>query len=442
MKANVEKIHDNVAELKIEVEAEEVNKAIDRAYRKLVKEVNIPGFRKGKAPRKIVENHIGSEPIYNEALDFILPEIYPKAIDETKLDPINTPEINVEQFEEGKPLIIKVSVEVKPEVKLGVYKGLEIEEPTVEVTEKDVEEHLETLQNRYAKIINVSEGAIEKGDIAVIDYKGYIDGQTFAGGIEDNYPLEIGSGMFIEGFEEQLIGAKIGENKDVEVIFPDDYREENLAGKKAVFKVIIKEIKRKELAPLDDEFAKDVSEFETLNELKEDIRNKLKEKFEKNARQEMKDGIIKKVVANSEVDIPETLVNRRIDVHLARLEERLKAEGFDMEQYCEAAETTVDELREKYRDQAVESVKTDLVLEEIANKEKIDVKDDDILGEIEELAKEYNESADKLRKNLRSRDNLEALSYGIMIDKTIKFLMENSKKAGEGAGQETESPDV
>lgn len=427
MKANVEKIENNRAELKIEVEAEQVDKALDRAYRKIVKEVDIPGFRKGKAPRKIVETHIGKEPIFKQALDFILPEVYGQAVEETKIRPISQPEVSLEKFEEGKDLVMTVTVDVRPEVELGEYKGLEIKKPKVEVSPELVEAQLKILQNRYAKLVSVSEG-IEKGDIAVIDYKGYIDGQTFAGGIEDNYALEIGSGTFIEGFEDQLVGAKAGDEVEVKVTFPEDYREASLAGKEAVFKVTVKEVKRKELAPLDDEFAKDVSEFDTLEELKEDIEKTLKEKLEKKAREEMREEILKKVVDNSKVDVPEIMVNRRVDVHMERLSERLKAQGYSLEQYYEAANTTEEEVREKYRQQAYQSVKTDLVLEEIAEAEKIEVNEDELIEEIQHLSQEYNENVEDLQKKFRSKDTIEALSYGIMMDKTVKFLLEHSKE--------------
>ena len=428
MKAKVEKIENNRAELKIEVEAEQVDKALDRAYRKIVKEVNIPGFRIGKAPRRIVETHLGTEPIFNQALDFILPEAYSQAIEETKIKPIEQPEVTIDQFEEGKDLLLTIKVDVRPEVELGQYMGLEISKPEVTVSEEDIDEQLKMFQNRYAKLVTVTDGTIENGDIAIIDYKGYIDGQTFAGGIEDNYSLEIGSGAFIEGFEAQLIGAKTGDVVDVNVTFPEDYRESTLAGKPALFKVTVKEIKRRELSPLDDEFAKDVSQFDTLEELKEDIRSRLKEKREKQIAQDMKEEIIKKVVENAKVEVPEIMVARRIDAHMKRLAERLEAEGFSLEQYYEAANTSEKEIRSKYYEQAVQSVKTDLVLEEIAEIEKIEVKDEEIIEEIQELAKEYNENIEALQKSLLSRESIEALTYGIMIDKTIKLLMDNSKE--------------
>ena len=428
MKAKVEKIENNRAELKIEVEAEQVDKALDRAYRKIVKEVNIPGFRIGKAPRRIVETHLGTEPIFNQALDFILPEAYSQAIEETKIKPIEQPEVTIDQFEEGKDLLLTIKVDVRPEVELGQYMGLEISKPEVTVSEEDIDEQLKMFQNRYAKLVTVTDGTIENGDIAIIDYKGYIDGQTFAGGIEDNYSLEIGSGAFIEGFEAQLIGAKTGDVVDVNVTFPEDYRESTLAGKPALFKVTVKEIKRRELSPLDDEFAKDVSQFDTLEELKEDIRSRLKEKREKQIAQDMKEEIIKKVVENAKVEVPEIMVARRIDAHMKRLAERLEAEGFSLEQYYEAANTSEKEIRSKYYEQAVQSVKTDLVLEEIAEIEKIEVKDEEIIEEIQELAKEYNENIEALQKSLQSRESIEALTYGIMIDKTIKLLMDNSKE--------------
>lgn len=426
MQARIEKIENNKAELKIEIEAEKVDQALDRAYRKIVKEVNIPGFRKGKAPRRIVETQIGTEPIFKQALDFLLPDAYSEAIEITGIKPISQPDVEVDQFEEGKDLLISVSVDVRPKIELGQYKGLEINRPTVTVPDEAVEEQLTILQNRYAKLITITDGGIENGDIALIDYKGYIDGQTFAGGIEDNYALEVGSGSFIQGFEEQLVGAKPGDTVDVEVTFPEDYRESTLAGKPALFKVTVKEVKRKEYAPLDDEFAKDVSEFETLEELKADIKEKLSARMEKEAIENMKEEIIKKVVDDSKLEVPELMVTRRVDSHMARLEERLQEQGYSLEDYYEAAGTSEAEVRAKYREQAIQSVKTDLVLEEIAEIENIEVKDEEIIEEIQNLAKEYNENIEALEKSLRSRDSIEALAYGIMIDKTIKLLVDNS----------------
>lgn len=437
MQAKVEKIENNKAELKIEIEAEKVDQALDRAYRKIVKEVNIPGFRIGKAPRRIVETQLGTEPIFKQALDFLLPDAYSEAVDITGIKPISQPDVEVDQFEEGQALLISVSVDVRPDVELGQYKGLEISKPTVTVPDEAVEEQLTMLQNRYAKLITITDGGIENGDIALIDYKGYIDGQTFAGGIEDNYALEVGSGSFIQGFEEQLIGAKPGETVDVEVTFPEDYRENTLAGKLALFKVTVKEVKRKEYASLDDEFAKDVSEFETLEELKADIKEKLASGMEKQAIENMREEIIKKVVDGSKLEVPELMVARRIDAHMSRLEERLQAQGYSLEDYYEAAETSEAEVRTKYREQAVQSVKTDLVLEEIAEIEKIEVKDEEIIEEIQDLAKEYNENIEALEKSLRSRDSIEALAYGIMIDKTIKLLVDNSIQH-DAAGTDSE----
>ncbi len=440
MQARVEKIENNRAELKIEIDAEQVDKALDRAYRKIVKEINIPGFRIGKAPRRIVETQVGTEPIFKEALDFMLPDAYSEAIEITGIKPISQPDVEIDQFEEGQDLLISISVDVRPEVKLGNYKGLEISKPEINVSDAAVEEQLKIFQDRYAKLITITEGSIENGDIALIDYKGYIDGQTFAGGIEDNYPLEVGSGSFIQGFEEQLVGAKPGDTIDVEVNFPEDYRESTLAGKPAVFNVIVKEIKRKEIAPLDDEFAKDVSEFDTLEELKVDIRKKLTERMAKQAVKDMRDEIIKKVVDDSQVDTPELMVQRRIDAHMSRLSDRLQDDGYSVEDYCRVADTTEVEIREKYYEQAVQSVKTDLVLEEIAEVENIKVEEEEILEEIQELAQEYNEDMEALEKTLQSRDSIEALAYGIMIDKTIKLLVDNSTQ-GEAAESEAAEDD-
>lgn len=429
MKVNLEKIEKNVAALEIEVDQEKFAEAVEKAFRKLAPKVNVPGFRKGKAPRAMIERKLGKEYIWEEAMDFIVPEAYFEALQETKTEPIDRPKVEVVQLEDGKPFIFKAIVEVRPEVKLSQYIGLEAEKQAVEVSDEDVAKELDRLRERHAQLVPVEEGAAGMQDITVIDFEGFVDEEAFPGGKGTDYSLELGSGSFIPGFEEQLVGAKAGEEQEVKVTFPENYQAAELAGKDAVFKVTVKGIKRKELAVLDDEFAKDVSEFESLEELKADIRNRLEKEAAKRADHALKDGLVDKVVTASEVEIPDTMIEQRIDSMLQNMNQRLSMQGLSIEDYLKYSGTNVENLRNDYRERAAKDVKVDLVLDAIAKAENIGVTDEDIDARVEEMAAQYKQEPGVFRQWMENGGNLEPLKKSITIDKTVDFLVEKAKLA-------------
>ncbi|SHE52355.1 trigger factor [Desulforamulus putei] len=426
MKATAERIEKNTVLLEIEVETEKVDQAMNQAYRKIVKQVNIPGFRKGKAPRSLVERYVGKETLFGEAAEIIVPEAYMQALKETQTEPIDQPKIDIVQGEPGKPLIFKATVEVKPEVTLGEYKGLEVKRPATDVSDEDVQAELERLQNRHAKLVTIEEGEVQKDDVAIIDFTGYVDGEAFEGGNAENYSLTIGSGAFIPGFEDQLIGVKVGEEKDVNVTFPQEYHAENLAGKPATFKVTVKEIKRKELAPLDDEFAKDVSEFDTLEELKSDIRNKLKEAAETRAKSAVENGVVEAVAANASVEIPEIMVDQKVDEMLNNVGHRLAQQGINLDQYFKYTNTSIDDMRQRMRPDAEKTVKNELVLDAIARAENIQASEEEINEEIQKIATYVKQDAEIVRKTLELQGELGHISQDIARRKVISFLVENA----------------
>ncbi|HEX3032812.1 MAG TPA: trigger factor [Bacillota bacterium] len=427
MKATAEKIEKNTVVLDVEVEAAKLEQALDSAYRKLVKKSNIPGFRKGKAPRAIMERHYGKEYILNEALDIILPDAYVEAVDQTEIEPIDRPQIELVQAEEGKDLIFKAKVEVKPEVTLGDYKGLEVNKPSVEVSDEDVDAEITKLQQRHAQVSTLDEGTVEQGDIAVIDFEGFKDGVAFPGGKGDDYPLEIGSGSFIPGFEEQLIGVKTGESKDVEVTFPENYQAEDLAGQPAVFKVTVKSIRRKEMLPLDDEFAKDVSDFDTLEELKADTKNKLKEAAENRAEFALKDQLIAKAVENASIEVPQVMVDARIRTMLEDMSYRLQRQGISLEDYFKFTGSNINAMMETMKPEAEKGVTTDLVLETIARTENIDATDEEVDAELAKMAEEYKQDVSVIKATMESQGQLDNLKNSIAFKKTVDFLVDNAK---------------
>lgn len=426
MKSNVEKIEKNRVELQVEVDAGELEKGVQQAYKKLVKKVTIPGFRKGKAPRKILENYLGKEALLSEAADIIIPNAYYDAVKEAGIEPIDSPEVDIVQLEDGKPFIFKAAVEVKPEVKLPEYKGLEVQKKEYNVSDEDVENYLKSLQMRYARLVE-KEGTIEKGDLALIDFEGTIDGEAFPGGKAEGYTLEVGSGTFIPGFEEQMIGMAVNEEKDIKVTFPEDYHVEELAGKEAVFKVKVNGLKTKELSPIDDEFAKDVSEFETLEELKQDIRNRMEESARQQSENELRNELVDRVVEGAEVDIPEVMIRRRISTFVNDFATRLQRQGLDFQKYLEQTGQSLEEFGGRFREQAVQSVKTDLVLEAIAKKENIQISEEELDQEIEKMAKAYNQELKVFKAFLASQGNIEPLREGMRLDKAVDFLVEQAK---------------
>ncbi len=417
----------NRACFNIEISAEEFEKAVHQAYMKNRHKFNIPGFRKGKAPRKIIELNFGEGIFYEDALNIILPKAYEEAVETLELEPVDSPEVDIENLEKGKPVVLKVEVTVKPEVKLGNYESIEIEKVEYNVTDEDVEKELKAIQEQNARIIDASDRETREGDILTIDYKGFIDGEQFEGGTAEKQRLELGSNTFIPGFEEQLIGKKKGDKVEVKVTFPEDYFAEELRGKEATFEVVIHEIKEKELPKLDDEFAKDVSEFDTLEEYKNSIRERLEKEAKNREKIEFENKLVDKVVESSEVDIPEVMIEHQIEHEINDFNYRLRLQGLDIEQYLNLTNTKLEDLKEQLRPAAEKKIKTDLVLEAIGKKENIKASEEDIDKELEKIAKEYKqEDVDKFKENMKKGD-LSFLEAGIIRDKIIDLLVSNAK---------------
>jgi len=427
MQTKWEKIENNKVSLHIEVEVEKVDEALDKAFKKVVKQVSVPGFRKGKVPRKIFETRFGVESLYNDALDILLPEGYEQALNESGIEPVDRPEIDIETIEQGKPFVFKATVVVKPEVQLGEYKGLEVPEKDFSVKEEAIEEELNQLQNRHAEIEVLEKGEVQNGDTAVIDFDGFVNGEAFEGGKGEKYSLEIGSGSFIPGFEEQVIGMKKGEEKEIQVTFPENYHSEDLAGKETTFKVLVHDIKRKKLPELDDEFAKDV-DFETLDELKADIQVKLEERAKHDQEHYVRDTIIEKAVENATVEIPEVMVVQEIQGMMKDFEQQLSYQGLNLDLYYQFTNTDESALKEQFKNDAQTRVKTNLVLEAIAKAENIEVSDEDVEKELQQLAEQYKREVEEIRQMFSARSNgFDGLKADIQIRKTIDFLVELSK---------------
>ncbi|ARK31627.1 trigger factor [Halalkalibacter krulwichiae] len=425
-----EKLEGNEGVLTVDVEAEKVDAALDQAFKKVSKKVNVPGFRKGKVPRSLFEKQFGVESLYQDALDILLPEAYAAAVTESGIEPVDRPEIDIETMEKGSNLVFTAKVVVKPEVQLGDYKGLEVEEQDTTVTDEDVEAELKTLQERQAELVVVEEGTIENGDTAVFDFEGFVDGEAFEGGQAENYSLEIGSGQFIPGFEEQMVGLKAGEEKEVEVTFPEEYHAENLAGKAATFKVKLHDIKRKELPALDDEFAKDVNEeVETLDELKTQLKDKLTKDKEHQAEHAVRDTLVEKAAENATIDIPEAMVNTEVDRMLQEFEQRLQAQGMNLELYFQFSGQDEEAMREQFKTDAEKRVRVNLTLEAIAVAENLEASDEDVEKEIEKMAEMYQRSADEIKNIFAAQGGLEGLKGDLKVQKAVEFLVENSKKA-------------
>jgi trigger factor len=425
MSAKWEKLEGNQGVLTVEVDAEKVNEGLDAAFKKVVKQVNVPGFRKGKIPRALFEKRFGVEVLYQDALDILLPEAYVKAVEETGIEPVDRPEIDIEQMEKGKSLIFTAKVTVKPEVKLGEYKGLEVEKIDTTVTDEDVENELKRLQERHAELVVKEDGKIENGDTAVIDFEGFVNGEAFEGGKGENYSLEIGSGTFIPGFEEQLVGLEAGAEKEIEVTFPEEYHAKELAGKPATFKIKVHEIKAKQLPALDDEFAKDVDEeVETLDELKAKIKQRLEEEKKNEAETTLRNTVVEKAAANAEIDIPEVMVKNETDRMLNEFEQRLQMQGLNLELYYQFSGQDEAALREQMKEDAEKRVRVSLTLEAIAKAENIEVTEEDINKELEEMSNTYGIEVENLKNMLGS---LEGIKEDLKLRKAIDFLVENIK---------------
>ncbi|WP_077327272.1 trigger factor [Virgibacillus siamensis] len=426
MSAKWEKQEGNEGVLTFEVSTDEFEKGLDQAFKKVVKDVQIPGFRKGKVPRKIFEKRFGVESLYQDAVDIVLPDAYVNAVDETGIEPIEQPEVDIEEIERGKPLVFTAKVTVKPEVTLGEYKGLEVEEQSVEVTDEDVDHEIEHQREHQAELVIKEEGTIEEGDTVVMDFEGFMDGEAFDGGKGEDHSLEIGSGQFIPGFEEQLVGKSAGEDTEVEVTFPEDYHAADLAGKKAQFKVKIHDIKTKELPELDDEFAKDVDEeVESLDELKTKKKEELETQRKQDAENQKRESLIEQASDNAEVDIPEAMVNTELDRMLKEFEQRLQMQGMTMEMYFQFSGQDENALKEQMKEDAEKRVKTNLTLEAIVNAENLEVSDEDVDEELSNMASMYGTEVDQLKQMLGG--NTDAIKEDLKMKKAIEFLVDNSK---------------
>ena len=414
MEAKMEKIDVNVVKFEVKVEADKFKEALTRAYKKNIKKFNVPGFRKGKVPMSVVKKYYGVEVLLEDAVNFSIEGSYAEALKENNVRPVDFPKVEVVQAEEGKDLIYTAEVIVYPEVELGEYKGLNVEKKTYEVTEEEVSAKLKEMQEKNARV-EVKEGAIENGNIAVIDFKGFIDGVAFEGGEGHDYSLEIGSGSFIDNFEEQLVGAKAGDKVEVNVTFPESYGKEELNGKPAKFEVEVKEVKAKELPVLDDEFAKEVSEFETLEALKEDTTKKLEEANTARAEREYEEAILRSVVENAKMDIPAVMVEQEIDRMVQNLAQRLQYQGLTLEQYFQFTGTDAEKMREYMKENAETKVKT----------EKMEVLDEELKEKASEVSKLYGANDEKMVE-LLLQNQREALVADVMTSKVINFLKENN----------------
>ena len=424
MDAKMEKIDVNIVKFEVKVEADKFKEALTRAYKKNVKKFNVPGFRKGKVPMSVVKKYYGIEVLLEDAVNFAIEGSYANVLKENNVRPVDFPKVEVVQAEEGKDLIYTAEVTVYPEVELGAYKGLNVEKKTYEVTEEEVAAKLKEMQEKNARV-EVKEGAIENGNIAVIDFKGFIDGVAFEGGEGHDYSLEIGSGSFIDNFEEQLVGAKAGDKVEVNVTFPENYGKEELNGKPAKFEVEVKEVKAKELPVLDDEFAKEVSEFETLEALKEDTTKKLEEANTARAEREYEEAILRAVVENAKMDIPAVMVEQEIDRMVQNLAQRLQYQGLTLEQYFQFTGTDAEKMREYMKENAETKVKTELVLEALQKAEKMEVLDEELKEKASEVAKLYGANDEKMVE-LLLQNQREALVADVMTSKVINFLKENN----------------
>lgn len=427
MEAKMEKIDVNIVKFEVKVEAEKFDAALTRAYKKNVKNFNVPGFRKGKVPMNVVKKYYGIEVLLEDAVNFAIEGSYSEVLKENNIVPVDYPKIDVVEVGEGKDFVYTAEVTVYPEVELGDYKGLKVEKKTYEVTEEEVSKKLKEMQEKNARVETKEEGTVENGNIAVIDFKGYVDGEAFQGGEGNDYSLEIGSKTFIDTFEEQLVGAKVNDTVEVNVTFPENYGKEELNGKPAKFEVTIKEIKVKELPELDDEFAKETSEFDTIADLKADVTKKLEEANAERSEREFEEAVITAVAGNAKVEIPEVMVEKEVDNMVRNLEQRLQYQGLSLEQYFQFTGTDEEKMREYMRVNAQTKVKVDLVLEAIQKAENIEATEEEIKAKAVEVAKMYSASEDEKMVDLLMQSQQAALRADVITNKTMKLLLENNK---------------
>lgn len=425
MSAKWEKKEGNEGLLTVTVPEEEVKTGLDKAFAKVVKQVNVPGFRKGKMPRQMFEQRFGVESLYQDALDFILPDAYANAVDETGINPVDRPEIDIEQMEKGKELIFTAKVTVEPEVELGDYKGLEVEKFETEVTEEELTEAINADLARKAELVVKEDGEVAEGDVVNLDFDGYVNEEAFEGGKAEGYDLEIGSGQFIPGFEEQLVGTKVGDEKDVNVTFPEEYHAEELAGKEAVFKVKINEVKAKEVPELDDEMAKELDEsVDSVDAYKTKYRSDLEEQKKLQAENDTKESLVMQAVENAKVDIPEAMINTELDRMMQEFEQRIAQQGLNLDLYFQFSGQTEEQLKESMKADAEQRVKTNLTLAAIAKAENIEVSDADVDAELTKMSEQFGMSVEDIKAALGNGD---VLKDDLRIQKAIDVLVSESK---------------
>lgn len=421
-KSKIENVEKNVVSFEFKVDAAKFENAVEQAYKKNRSKINIQGFRKGKAPRAIIENYYGKEVFYEDAVNIVLPEAYDEFIKENEVDAVSQPEIDIKEISKENGVTFTAKVTVKPEVKLGTYKGVEVKKVTYRTTEKDINAELDKMRERNSRMVPVEGRPVQDGDTATIDFEGFKDGVAFEGGKGENYDLVIGSGSFIPGFEEQLIGANAGDDVEVNVTFPEEYHSEELKGQKAVFKVKVHEIKAKELPELDDEFAKDVSEFDTLDELKADIKKNLKEANQTKAKNELEDKIMATICDSTEVDIPDVMVDNMVDSMLRDFDMQMQYQGLNLQTYLSYTGMTLDSLKAQYKEEAAKRVKNSLVLEAIGKAENITAEDSDVEAEYKNIADKNGMKPEDIKKYVNESD----IKDKVRVEKTIKFIVDNA----------------
>ena len=427
MSLQVEKLEKNMAKLTIEVPAGDFEKALQKVYNKQKKNISIPGFRKGKAPRQMVEKMYGPEIFYEDAADETIRTAYEEEMKDTDLPIVSRPVIDIVQIKKGEPFIFTAEVALKPEVTLGEYKGVEVDKISTRVTQKEVEARIQEEAEKNARTITVEDRGVQDGDEVILDFEGFVDGEAFEGGKGENYPLTIGSGSFIPGFEEKLIGAEPEKEVEVQVTFPEDYHAEALKGKEAVFKCTVHEIKVKELPEIDDEFAAEVSEFDTLEEYKADVKAKIKEQKETEGKKKKEDQAVEKAVANASMEIPDAMIDEQVQQMLNEFAQNMQYQGIGLEQYCQITGMTVEKIQEEMRPQAVKRIETRLVLEAVAKAENIEVSDEKLDEEIAKMAESYHMEADKLKEYMGD-DEKKQMKEDIAVQEAVTFLAEHAEE--------------
>ena len=423
MSVQVETLEKSMAKLTIEVSAEEFETALDKAYKKNKNKISLPGFRKGKAPRAMIEKMYGTGVFYEDAANDLIPDAYETAAKESELEIVAQPSIDVTQIEKGKPFIFTATVAVKPEVTLGEYKGIEVEKKTAEVTDEELQAEIDKVRESNSRMITVEDRAVQDGDITTIDFEGFVDGEPFEGGKGEDYPLTIGSHSFIDNFEEQLIGKNIGEETEVNVTFPEQYQAEELQGKPAVFKVTIKEIKVKELPELDDDFAQDVSEFDTVDEYKEDLKKKLLENKEAALKREKEEDVVGKIIENATMEIPDPMVDTQVRQMVQEFSQRIQSQGLSLQQYMQFTGMTPESLTNELQPQALKRIQSRLVLEAVVAAENIETSDEDLEKELEKMAEMYQMEADKL-KELVGEEEKKQIALDLAVQKAVELVVD------------------